>query len=131
MIDNIFNFLLHNLGLTSSLPLLKIYQNSFMKIVYDYKEKGLNNETGLQNELRDVSKLIDIQIEKTIKQLDLEIQENIINTIIIIFHNCKYNYTWKYSHNKKYSKRDESHPKTTTSIRKNGKFRWFGSRCCS
>jgi len=65
-----------------------------MKIVYDYKEKGLNNETGLQNELRDVSKLIDIQIEKTIKQLDLEIQENIINTIIIIFHNCKYFYSY-------------------------------------
>ena len=71
--------------LTSSLPLLKNYQNNFIQIAYDYKEKGLANETGLQNELREVSKLIDVQIEKTIKQLDLEIQENIINTIIIYF----------------------------------------------
>jgi signal transduction histidine kinase len=70
---------------TPTLHLLKRYQNYFLKIVYDFKEIGLDNSAGLQNELKNKSKLIDMQMNKTIKQLEIDIQDNIVDTIIIYF----------------------------------------------
>ena len=69
--------------LTFSLPMLKNYQNSFMEIVSDYKIIGLSGTHGLFDKVETLNKLIDTQIEKTVKQLDFEIKENIINTIFI------------------------------------------------
>ncbi len=71
--------------LTFSLPMLKNYQNSFMEIVSDYKIIGLSGTHGLFDKVETLNKLIDMQIEKTVKQLDFEIKENIINTIFIYF----------------------------------------------
>lgn len=68
-----------------AIPLIDKYQDIFKKIVFDYKERGFDNDSGLLYELKEISELIDFQIKKTVKQLDAEIEENMVKTVVIYF----------------------------------------------